>query len=446
MVLRSKIEFVNHASVLISYSDIGILTDPWYRGSAFHKGWNLFYENDALEIIKILDNTTHIWISHEHPDHFSVDFFIRYKNKILEKDIQILFQSTSDKRVIGFLIKKGFNVKELIFNKYHNITELVSVYLFKEGFYDSGLLINNNGEKILNLNDCELNTVGKIKHLSRKIGEIDVLLTQFSYAAWKGGEKNKKWRADAAKSKIQTVNLQCKILKPKYLIPFASYIYFSNNKNFYLNDMANRPDEVKNRLDFSDINVIIMKPYDVLGCKEKVYSSTESNLFWNNMYDTLHERKLNEYKTVSFSELEKKYTLYKDRVKENNNLLIMKIARKISPIKIFRPIQILIDDLNITLELDIIYNQFNITNKAPMISMHSESLSFILDNSFGFDTLTVNGCFEELKSNGFINVSKSLAIENLNNLGINFDSKIIFNNTIILLFLRKIISVSKKLS
>ena len=26
--------------------------------------------------------------------------------------------------------------------------------------------------------------------------------------------------------------------------------------------------------------------------------------------------------------------------------------------------------------------------------MHSESLSFIFKNEFGFDTLTVNGCFE----------------------------------------------------
>ena len=189
-----------------------------------------------------------------------------------------------------------------------------------------------------------------------------------------------------------------------------------------------------------------MKPYDIFGGKETSYRIDESNSFWNIMYDDLYKRILNQYNSVSFSELEEKYKLYKQRVKQKNNILIMKIARKISPIKVFKPVQIFIDDMNLTIELDIIYNQFSITNKDPMISMHSESLAFILDNSFGFDTLTVNGCFEELKSNGFINVSKSLAIENLNNLGINFNSKIIFNNTIIILFLRKLVSVSRKLS
>ena len=37
--------------------------------------------------------------------------------------------------------------------------------------------------------------------------------------------------------------------------------------------------------------------------------------------------------------------------------------------------------------------------------------------SFGFDTLTVNGCFEEASNGGFLVSTKTLAIENLNNLG-----------------------------
>ena len=47
---KTNIEFVNHASVLISYGDISILSDPWYKGSAFHYGWRLIYELDNKRI------------------------------------------------------------------------------------------------------------------------------------------------------------------------------------------------------------------------------------------------------------------------------------------------------------------------------------------------------------------------------------------------------------
>ena len=46
-----------------------------------------------------------------------------------------------------------------------------------------------------------------------------------------------------------------------------------------------------------------------------------------------------------------------------------------------------------------------------MLSMKSESLNFIFKNSFGFDTLTVNGCFEEVQKGGFVKATKTLAIE-----------------------------------
>ena len=36
-----KIQFVNHASVIITSSDAKILTDPWFFGGAFNDSWSL---------------------------------------------------------------------------------------------------------------------------------------------------------------------------------------------------------------------------------------------------------------------------------------------------------------------------------------------------------------------------------------------------------------------
>ena len=52
---RSSIQFINHASVFIEYKSIGILSDPWYEGDAFHKGWNLLIENDENDILNVLE-------------------------------------------------------------------------------------------------------------------------------------------------------------------------------------------------------------------------------------------------------------------------------------------------------------------------------------------------------------------------------------------------------
>ena len=42
-----------------------------FFGSAFNNGWNLIKEVDHEKILK---GITHIFFSHEHPDHFSVPF------------------------------------------------------------------------------------------------------------------------------------------------------------------------------------------------------------------------------------------------------------------------------------------------------------------------------------------------------------------------------------
>ena len=137
----------------------------------------------------MLDAITHIWISHEHPDHFSISFFKSYADKIKERSIKILFQNTKDKRVLKFLSAQGFDVQELDFNKQTSLSSNFTVTCIKDGFYDSGLLIESNDEKILNLNDCEVTTDNRVNEVFSITGEVDVLLTQFSFAAWLTGKK-----------------------------------------------------------------------------------------------------------------------------------------------------------------------------------------------------------------------------------------------------------------
>lgn len=122
------------------------------------------------------------------------------------------------------------------------------------------------------------------------------------------------------------------------------------------------------------------------------------------------------------------------------------MIRSISPIPIFNAVVVKVLDLSITLKFDYVAKKIEQTAEVPMICLQSESLNYLFNNSFGFDTLTVNACFEEGRPGGFVAATKSLAIENLNNLGIYVRPSLIFNFSIIKLFILRLYRVAKKIN
>jgi hypothetical protein len=443
--MKTEIEFVNHASVIVKGKNISILTDPWYQGDAFNKGWNLLTETSDNDVVTLLKKITHIWISHEHPDHFSILFFKKFSKLITERSIKILFQKTSDKRVVSFLEKEGLEYIELRFNEKLSLDDNFLITCIKDGFYDSGLLIENENEKILNLNDCEVTSINRAKEVLRLTGKVDVLLTQFSFAAWKGGRLNKKWRKQAAEEKLETMKMQIEYFQPEIVIPFASFIYFSNQENFYLNDAINKPSVVKKVLANSSAKIIFMMPKDKLGGENQNTLSSDAEDYWESLYEELPKRNKHTFTRIDETQIREAFDIYCNRISINNNIILMKICRFLSPISIFKPIVIEVTDLKSSYEIDYIKRRFSKTNIPSTLIMNSEVLHFLFKNSFGFDTITVNGCFEEGTKGGFVKATKSLAIENLNNLGIYVNFKLLVNFGIIRLFFTRLYRVARKL-
>jgi len=440
------LEFINHASILISHNEISLLSDPWYQGDAFHKGWNLIHELSDSEIDSLLSRTTHIWVSHEHPDHFSILFFKKFSEKIKQRKIQILFQQTTDKRVEGFLRGNGFNLQILKKDTWIEIGHDFKVLNFKDGFYDSGLAVDAGGKRFLNLNDCEIKTPSRCEEILKLAGTCDVLISQFSYAAWKGGEENAEWRKLAAREKLNTLDLQVKFFKPNILIPFASYVYFSNENNFYLNDGSNTPIDVLDYFNsYENLNVKIMEPFEIMQTHESDFDSTNAANFWNNKYKEAFQSENLQFSKVDAETLKDNFLKYKERIFKNNSKLLIKLIKTLSPIPAFRPFIVELKDLNISVLIDLFAKELKVVHEKPDISMHSESLDFIFKNTFGFDTLTVNGCFEEEQEGGFLKMTKLMAIENLNNIGIYINTSIFLRFDIIFMFLKRLSVVNKKI-
>ncbi len=443
--MRSTVKLINHASAKINVDGISIISDPWYDGSVFHKGWKLIHELPVNETIKHLEKTDYIYVSHEHPDHFSPGFFFNkeYK-KILEKNkTKILFQETKDKRVLNFLVKNGFEVIEVPNKKYINLKNNVKIKIVKFGYIDSALIIEGSKDKILNLNDCPLNDIDEIRKFKKEHGSFDLLLTQFSYAAWKGNKDNKEYRQNAASEKIKTLINQYNILECKKVIPFASFIYFSNKLNKFMNDEINKPHLFQESLK-SKIDSIILAPGEEQFISDLVQKQ-DSLDFWKNKYDMINNLPLDTFdKSVDFETLKNEYIKYKNKILEINSKFLIYFSSKIKFLKFFQPINIFLLDHKKYYEFSLI-DGFKVTkNTNSDISMHSESLLFIFKNDFGYDTLTVNGCFNASKE-GFIKTTRSFAIGSLNSMGLKLNLGLIFNYNLIFFFIKLLRKVSKKL-
>ena len=88
--------------------------------------------------------------------------------------------------------------------KKYQLDDDFSIKCIKSGFYDSNI-VELGDKKIFNLNDCPIETVEEIKEFNKKYGTCDLLLTQFSYAAWKGNKSNEQWAKNSALNKINII-------------------------------------------------------------------------------------------------------------------------------------------------------------------------------------------------------------------------------------------------
>ena len=61
--MMSTVKLINHASAKVRIDDVSIISDPWYEGSVFHKGWKLLHELTVEETKDHLQNTDYIYVS-----------------------------------------------------------------------------------------------------------------------------------------------------------------------------------------------------------------------------------------------------------------------------------------------------------------------------------------------------------------------------------------------
>ncbi len=404
---EANITFLNHASFIIEYKETKILNDPYLFSSAFNNGWNLLKEIDHQ---KFLENITHIYFSHEHPDHFSIPFLKSISEK-RRHDIIILYQETFDKRVKNFCKKLGYKFQELKNFKETQISNNFYITLGKVPFYDSWINYKVCGKNILNVNDCVLDNPEVVNLINKKVKKVDILFSQFSYARYIPEEQQKKIAAEC----FDRIKLQDRILKPSYIVPFASFIYFSHSENYKMNKNINTVQSVYNFItENCSAHPVILEPNEKWNLNKK--DNNVSLKFWSKIYDSISNLKYNNsIIKVDSKTLEEKSKNYLKRIYKNNDKFLIYILYKL---KFFNDVRIFITDLNKTFNFNLLYGleEKNINEKKNKIEMSSDSLQFVFDYDFGFDTLLVNARFKA-SSSDMNSINKNFILGSLNNTG-----------------------------
>lgn len=408
------ITFVNHASVIFSYNTIHMITDPWLFGPAFNDGWELLSKTKLS--VDDFDKITHIWFSHEHPDHFST-YVLKSIPEKYRKKIIVLFQKTLDHRVVNFCRKLGFTVHELEPNNRFNVAENFSVLCGPNGIYDSWIFLKIGDLKILNLNDCMVDSYDQAHHVYKITGNVDVLLTQFGYASWAGDPKDIEFRKNAAKEKLNRIKIQAEVFKPRFIIPFASFIRFSHIDNIYMNNEVNKIEDVNEFINTkTNSSSIILYPGDKweIGTKHDITSAITRY----KKDASIEHAPYDKSPIIPLENLKKVSENYLKKIHEHNNSFAIRVLHWIS---YFKTAKIFLKDHESPVTFDLIngINEGKFSKQQADIIIDSDSLSFALTYDYGADTLFVNARFRTSGGN-IMNFFRLFFIGLLNNNGRTF--------------------------
>jgi hypothetical protein len=173
-------------------------------------------------------------------------------------------------RIAKALRDLGFGkIQELPLYRWVSIGKDFRVLCGSVGSMDSFLAVRADGESVLNINDCFC-TPAQIKYIQRRVGKLSLLFAQFSLANW---IRNRADETNAVQSQLELLTTQIAAFQLEFTIPFASFVYFCNEENAWMNDFMVKPRRVE-AMNLPGVH--FMYPGDAWTSEERSFRSQEA--------------------------------------------------------------------------------------------------------------------------------------------------------------------------
>jgi hypothetical protein len=378
-----EIEWVNHAGFIAKQGATALLSDPWLDGTAFDHSWALVAPSSFG--VQDFQRVTHIWLSHEHPDHFSPRTLAAIPAELRQR-ITVLYQVTRDKRVVSFCRSLGFEDVVELGPRWYPLSQGLDVFCgaSSDGAGgDSWLVVRSPEHRVVNLADCECSDA-ELGVLRTVAGRTDVCLTQFSYACWCGNPEDVEARRREAAGVLRRVVRDVSALSSAAVIPAASFVYFCHEQNQYMNDGGNRVVDAYREITRAGRRAIVLYPGDRWQVGSP-WSSEVALARYARDYDRVLGDPVRTRSTfVELSKLSEAADGLLVQIKRNNSLLLQLAAR---------PCTIDLADHGISLRLGR-QGLVQIDRRAPHdhdIALRSDALLACLSVPWGGETLYISG-------------------------------------------------------
>jgi len=374
----NKIKFISHASILIEINDNeSMICDPWFEGGIFNDSWTLVEKPDLQNID--FDKLKHVFISHEHPDHFYPPTLKKIREKTKGK-VTLYFHKEDKQNVKEAVEDYGFDFVWLEPHKEVEISPGFFINCFPTGI-DSTLVIRTPTCVVLNQNDCQLEK-SEVKAIQKRYPKIDAWFFQFSLAGYYANHDDVKGLQAAKDKHLNLIQQYFESFKPLTFVPFASFVRFSKEGNAYLNKWRVSLDEIPEKL--PNLPLQIMWHNDELLWKDWQERTKKNLELWKTAYEKPFEIKKSEY--VEESELEEAGKNMVEETIEGWPSLV-------------RPgeTHFQIKETGKTAVIDFRKKKFAIEDKPKKNKLAgilpSEELLFFLKFPWGGDTLNITSCF-----------------------------------------------------
>ena len=410
-----KIDFIGHASIVVECSGTSILMDPWLSGKIFNNSWTL--RPAPVLDPALLDRVDYLWISHEHPDHFHFPTLGSFPDSFKQR-VTVLFQTRDSAKIVGAF--KGMGYQRFRLLPHREIVPLTEasngpkVYCYHAGLMDSALAVIDDQQVILNENDARISTP-ECRLILQDLKHVDVLLSQFSLAAYAGLEPPERYLPERARQVLRNMSEVHRALDAKVTIPFASFIYFSSEDNKYVNPFANTVNDAYSYLSQQGQTAAVLYPADSYEVGAAYDSSPALQRYsslpkWDDLpYDPIETKPL--------SDIFAAYTAMADQIRERYPRALLWMLR---------PVTIRIPDLDKTVEFSLASGRIAEIQESyqPDLSINSQPLWFGFKFPFGIQTLGVSARFKLHKN--FRNWKMHRILFSLNNGGLYLKPKYVF--------------------
>ena len=285
-------------------------------------------------------------------------------------------------------------------------------------YNDSWLAVETEEALLLNLNDCILDTEAYMHEVMAQLPRpVDVLMVQYSYSARVANRGEHERFREEAERVLRTITMMTRVARPRYVIPFASFVWFCHEENAYMNAGATPVAVAAEHLGATTgAEPVVMYPGDRWQVGDAHDSRRAVERYERDLHAMLGgERQLVQAPIHDFDELVAAGHEFRRRLLSADGLALM--ARVM--LGSVPATSIYLEDLGQAANYSLSRGLRRTTTGRGRcdVALTSDALSYMFRHMWGGETLRINGRFQVPPDGHYANFDRYITLGNLANHG-----------------------------